>query len=297
MKFLSLPDSPLLHGTIDSVAMRIGNLLLPAYFRDGAESPGFDRHLDDIDIDLPEITDEGDYDVVADTLVGELDATIRLARWTGGDVPTIIYHHGAGEIPFDGGFNAIFPEDDDLEANLIVVRRPFHRSLDEFKDGVLTVSNVLAEQAVAVGLTELLVRYIRDRTNGIVCVSGLSLGGFVTNLHHIHCDSADVYVPLLAGVAEDDVFFDSIYNTGVAQLSTENVEALRDLLNFEAEFAQTDHTNVYPLLARYDRVVRYDVQRASYGTLPVETIRKGHVTGGIAAGSLRSHLLRHLEGC
>ena len=46
------------------------------YFRDGVESPSIEEYLktENFQITFPEITGEGDYELSANTLVGELNA-------------------------------------------------------------------------------------------------------------------------------------------------------------------------------------------------------------------------------
>lgn len=45
------------------------------------------------------------------------------------------------------------------------------------------------------------------------------------------------------------------------------------------------------ILGIYDQLVRYKVQKESYGSCPVSNIQKGHFTGSLAAKKLREHIL------
>ncbi len=287
-----------IHGIVDTIAVSLGSKVMPKYFREGAASKSLAENLQRVSLELPEMDGEGDYDLDASTPVGKLNAGVRLAQWVGGDAPTVIYHHGASETPFDYGFKGIFPlQKMDIRANFFLVRAPFHRSMKEFQAGIRTLANVTAMLAVSVCLIEHLVKYCRARNVNRVLVAGTSLGGFITNLHHIHFNSADVYTPLLAGLAMDDAYLVSVYRKAVDPQARENSSGqIKAVLNFEADFSGKDHRNLFPLLARYDRLIRFERQKESYGECPVSVIKKGHTTGALAYGELRRHILEHL-GC
>jgi len=73
-------------------------------------------------------------DQKAQTPVGELDSAFLIAHWSGYEYPTIIFHHGNNERPFDFKksakntfYHALASQKDTIEKpNLIVVRPPFH---------------------------------------------------------------------------------------------------------------------------------------------------------------------------
>jgi hypothetical protein len=284
-----------IHGLIDQWAVGLGARFMPKYFREGYDSPTIREHLQGVTLEMPQIGGEGDYDVRATTGVGELHGAFRMARWMGESCPSIIYHHGASEIPFDYGFKRIFLLNrHQTPVNYFLVRAPFHRSMKEFQHGIRTLANVMAMLAVSVSLIERLVQLNMKLGVSQILVAGTSLGGFITNLHHIHYNSAHVYTPLLAGLAMHDAYLKSVYSRAVSAEAKENGTVIESILNFENDFAQTDHSNVFPLLARYDQLVRYEQQKASYGDCPVATINKGHTTGALSYKLLRRHVFRHL---
>ncbi len=284
-----------IHGLIDNVAVGLGAKFMPKYFREGIESEGIAENLKNVLIDFPQVTGEGDYELLADTLVGKLSTAFRLAQWIDESHPTVIYHHGASETPFDYGFNRIFPhKKESIPANLFLVRAPFHRSMKDFQQGIRTLANVVAMMAVSVQVIEKLVLYKRSIGSGKILVAGSSLGGFITNLHHIHYNSADYYTPLLAGLVMHDAYLYSAYSRATARGAKENPAKIEAVLNFEKDFADKDNSNVFPLLAVHDQLVRYNLQKNSYGECPVETFDKGHTTGALAYKQLREHVLKRL---
>jgi hypothetical protein len=70
---------------------------------------------------------------------------------------------------------------------------------------------------------------------------------------------------------------------------------VKALLNFEDDFRAVDSPNVYPLLARYDQIIRLSDQKSSYEDEVMTVIDKGHVTAMMASGLLREHILSCME--
>lgn len=272
------------------------------FFSRSVDSSAIPELLGEISLTAPEITGEGQFDLVARLPARQLDPAFFVAQWPGKNFPTILYFHDFGERPFvfhrwaKNTFRHIFLEaHPQIHANLIVMRAPFHALPRPLFGRVMgEMSAFTAMLAVSVRMAENLVLYLRKRGRGRILLSGMGLGGGVANLHRAFFNSADIYLPLLAGAGLGDVFLDSDFRwlTGKAALS--NPEAVRRILNFDELFARVPENNVFPLMARYDRIVRLERQRRCYGARPVEILDKGHVTAAGSAERLRAHILRHL---
>lgn len=289
-----------MHYMIDKVAITIGALFFPKYFRDGVESASLQEHLQAINVNMPEITfEKSEYNITSLTEIGKVSAGFLLAQWLGEEFPTIIYHHGASEIPYDFGFKNIFPLNKErIAANLFLIRAAYHDNRKNFMSGMSKTENWLVMMANSVKIIEQIIKQVR--ANSIkqheklrpITVSGTSLGGFITNLHHIHYNSADKYRPLLAGTAMHDAFLNSVYSKSVAKTALAQPVTITKLFDFRAGFANQDNDNVFPLLAVQDGIIRYDIQKASYNGLEVATIDKGHATGALAYDLLSRHILK-----
>ena len=281
---------------IDHLGSRVGSLMLPPFFRDGTDTESIESHVEQLRVSIPTMTEPGWYLVDVDSPIGSLTSGILVASDLRPDRPSVIFHHGIGELPADTSFNRIFrPERDLIDANLIAVQAPFHTSSSALTTGIASLRSVLIMQAASVELIEAIRAWVGEQTTESVIVSGVSLGGFITNLHHIVYQSADRYIPLLAGLAQDDVFLNSSIRRYVSRTALDEPDTISDRLNFTDAFAETDPTNVHPLLAKHDRVVRFDPQAASYHGRPIETIGTGHLTGAVAAQALRSHIARFVR--
>ena len=294
------------HAILDNIAVSVSAVALRnhKFFSKSIESRSLAEHLDNTTVQLPEIAGQGKYEVGADTLVGKLDPAFYIAQWKGDDYATILYHHGSNERPFDfrrgspTTFKNIFLRaKQPIQANLIALCAPFHRtSIKYYVTKLGDLANFVAMLSVSVKVIDELVLHFKQRQCPRVMVSGISLGGWITNIHRAYYNTADVYVPLLAGAALGDIFTASIYHKLTGRLAQENPEVLRRVLNFKNEFEQVNDDNVYPLLARHDQIVRYDRQQVCYGNRAIETLEKGHITAALVPGDLRAHILTHLDG-
>lgn len=269
------------------------------FFAHGIDSRGFEELIESAKVEIPAIDGETINEVEA--IIGEnrLAAAYRVEQWLGTDFPTIIYHHGNNERPFDyraGAkntfFNIFVKHREAFRANLMVVRAPFHDgSLKRYQLLMTELENFMMMIAVSVKLNEAIIRRLREKGAERIITSGISLGGWVTNLHRSYFNSATIYVPLLAGAFLGEIFLTSRYRKLTGKKALENPEAIRHRLNFHREFANVTKKNVFPLLAKYDQFIEYEVQKASYVGHLVKTIEAGHITGALNADVLKKHIM------
>ena len=273
------------------------------FFSESTESPSYRDYMEEMTLEWPSMVGEGPCEVTVRTRTDVFDPAFCVVRWQSPHVPTIIYHHGSGENPFDFGtlststFKHIFLVGPEFDAiNLIAVRAPFHRiSARKYIQYMGYLANFTAMFATSVTLIEGLVRYLRDRGAGRIIVAGISLGGWVSNLHRTYHNTADVYLPLLAGVVLGDIFLTSIYRRMAAADIENHAGDIRRVLNFEDEFERVTGTHVFPLMGRYDRIIEYERQKTCYRDIPVKVLEKGHITAAMASAELRRHIMETLR--
>lgn len=292
------------HELIDHLAVHLSTLVQGRYqfFSARLESPRLAVHLEAVRLHLPRIAGTGMYEVRVETLVGRLTPAFCIVQWLGKEYPTILWHHGNAERPFEfrrfshTSFNQIFLRaNGPLPVNLIALAAPFHRrSLILYAEQLRDLAKFGAMLAVSTRLVEALISYVKARTASRVMVAGISLGGWVTNLHRAYYNTADLYVPLFAGAALDEVFTASLYRHLTGRLALEHPEQLKKVLNFEPEFTRKSENNVFPLLARHDQIVPFARHRLCYGNQPITVLEKGHITASLAHHALRQHLLEQL---
>lgn len=292
-----------MHAFIDNYSVAMTALLMKNYrwFSDSVDSPGFRYQLGDIAMTLPTIEGEGFYEVEATSPEGDLDPAFHVVKWRGPSSPTIIYHHGNNESPFNYGIGSkntfksiLYQNKDEMDANLISLRAPYHNNgLKFYFEKMSRLSEFTAMLSTSVNLVESLIQILRNNGCSRVAVSGLSLGGWVTNLHRSFYDSAYVYIPIFAGASLGELFLTSCYQKLSSELAKENPEKIRACLNFDEEFEKIEDENVYPLLAKFDQIIEFNVQSLCYEKAKIAVINKGHITGALSSEELRAHILRY----
>lgn len=163
-----------------------------------------------------------------------------------------------------------------------------------YLEKISKLSNFTAMLSGSVKVAEELVKYLKSNGSGRVMITGISLGGWVTNLHRSFYNSADVYVPIFAGAALEELFSTSYYKKLAGALVMEKPDAVKKALNFEQEFTHITDANIFPLLARYDQIIEYERQKQCYGERYIKVIDKGHITGTLASKDLRNHILANV---
>jgi len=261
------------------------------YFREGADAASFDAQLGAVSLTLPSLASGTSWDLRAATRVGELDCGLRVLQRAAPDAPLLVWNHGGGEIPFERTISRALAAGPPLPATVVALRAPHHRSRSDLFAGVATLERYVALLAVAVALNERVLRAPAFRDARRRVVAGFSLGGFVANRHHLAFDSADAYVPFMAGTAQAEIFL-STYPA--ARRARAQPDALRAALDFRASWAARAHPNVFPVLGSHDQLNRLDVQAPSYGGIPLEIWDAGHITGANAAAAIRAALARRI---
>jgi pimeloyl-ACP methyl ester carboxylesterase len=231
-----------------------------------------------------------------------MNPAFLIHQWKGEDYPSIIYHHGNLERPFNfhwymkNTFRDIFVSSRvPIEANLIAIRAPFHKgSILKYAKRMGHLTSFIAMLSVSAKLIDFLVDYLKSVGKGQVAVTGVSLGGLAANLHRTYFNTADVYIPLCAGASLSDVFMTSAYKK-VAKIVFDHRDIVHEKLDFERDFRGVKSDNVFPLLARYDQLFRYERQREGYDGHPVVVLDKGHWTGALSSKQLRQHIFTYIK--
>jgi hypothetical protein len=273
------------------------------FFANSMESLSFEELVKDTQINLPAIQSEGTYITEAITPAGKFEAAFKVEQWLGSEFPTIIYHHGNNERPFDFGkmakntfYKILVLQKEFIKANLIVVRAPFHDcSLKHYQAQMTKLSNFMSMIAVSVKMNECIIQKLKEKSNAPVVTTGISLGGWVTNLHRAIFNTSVAYAPLMAGTLLGELFIRSKYRPLTSSLALQKDEELREKLNFDDLFNKITSHNIFPLLAKYDQYIEFDIQKDSYNGYELNTIVNGHVTGALNVRALRSHIMDVLE--
>jgi len=299
-----------IHALTDRLVVAAGGLYgdKMKFFREGCESPHVSKIIRNLEMGF--ITpgeawqlngggrEEGgpaNEDYRVPVRYGEIEATARyqLIHWAGPGARSIIYHHGSGETKYAARILKIAAAMDAKESlNIIAVSVPFNSSMKEYLYGVGRLDRFAFMLASSVRITEELVSYLKSLGVERIACAGMSLGGWITNLHHSYYNSCSEYLPIFAGAAPDHLFSETVYTKMLAEAvrNPEGLTHITEALNFEKDFAQQSNENVYPCMARYDQFIRFDRQAGIYRPEQIRVLDRGHVTGAAAHSQLARHL-------
>lgn len=292
-----------IHIFIDRSVVKIMKLVAGRrrLFSRNLESPSFQELIRTIELNVPEINGAGHYDAETVTPYGTFRPAFKVVQWLGNDFPTVIYHHGNSEKPFkfrrfarNTFFNIFLNTATPVKANLIALASPLHTvPLKEYRSRAGDLRQFIIAIAVMPVLVEKIISQLKQRVTKPIIVSGISFGGFVTNLHRAFFNTADTYIPILAGSAMDRLFFDSVFSQIVSPVVHENPEKMKDIMNFEKLFMKIPDKNIFPLLGRYDQFVELSVHSRCYEGHTVNIADLGHVTTAYCTQTMREHIFKN----
>jgi hypothetical protein len=281
------------HEGVDRLYVGVMRPLVPSLFRRGSVSAPLRDHLSAVELQMPALTAAGRYSLTARTMVGDVQAGFRWRPALSATRPVLIFHHGLGEIPCEHTFRWIFRRRTPVDAHLVAIRAPFHRSHIDCCRGLASMDRLVAMCAVSVALIEAIRRALVERGAPASVVAGISLGGFVSLLHHLTYRSASRYVPLMAGPDLAHAMLATPCRGFLAPQALARDQHVRACLDFRKAFQASDSGHILPLLARHDLWMPYAHHQAVYAAkrVPVATIGRGHMTGSWAFAAMRAHLL------
>ncbi len=287
-----------IHAWIDQFSMSLAaKITKKKYFADEADSPSIKEYLESVEVEgFPEIRGEGHYPVVFVKEDQPLEGAFIVEQWKGDEYPTIIYHHGAAEGSYDFSFNRILKKDKDkIDANLIAIQAVFNHNNQEFMDSIPRLSNYTFMLATSALMVEELVQQLQKLGSRRIIITGTSLGGVVTNIHFTYFHTADAYRPMLAGAKIAEVYISSAYAKVASENGRSRPENLRHALNFEEDMKKRDPARLVALMARYDQLIQWEVQKGAYEPERIHMIFYGHATGATRFSLLRQHILAGLH--
>lgn len=284
------------HESIDRLQAAIIGLAMPQAFRHGTTSPSLREHLDAVRLSTPTPSGRTRYQLTAETLEGPLTCGYRMRLGPRPDLPVLIYHHGIAEMPYDKSFRGIFGGRH-IDAHLVALQAPFHHTWWTVGKGLTTVSRFMAMCAVSIAMMEAVRQHFHDDGAPRSLIAGLSLGGFLALMHHLHMGTANRYAPLLAGPDIAHTMLRTPFGRTLTPEARAQTEHIQSLLDFRQAFQASETHSIFPLLARYDLHMPYPHLQPCYldRQVPTVTIDRGHITGSMAFISLRNHLLSCLE--
>ncbi len=286
-----------IHIILDTITAEIGGLYGDRYkfFREGINSNSIEEIINGIRMDFKPPVLSSEY--IIPVYYGENTGYARysLIQWRGGNYPTIIFHHGSGQHNYTGFLKRMISKNIIENINFIGISIPFNRNIKEYLYCIGSLERFVFSICSSVRITESLGVWLRSMGNGKTIAGGISLGGWISNLHFAYFESLDEYRPMFSGAALDDLFNNSVYNKLAASWVRDHPDEITRVLNFEKKFSEGNIQKVYPLLAEYDQYVRIEHQRSIYKQENVDVAKYGHITGSMNCRLLMDHLTKGIQ--
>lgn len=273
------------------------------YFSKSLQSHSIEEHLQFLDFTLPDLIHKGDFEIPVKHLSGVADPAIKIVQWLGYDFPTIIYHHDFNEQPFDltedarnSFFHIFLNWPRRIPANLLLLRAPFHnQKLSTYFQKVGDLDNFIALLSVQAKVTDKVAMQFRSRSKKAVIVAGIGLGGWITNIHRAYFNTAQAYIPILAGTRLDEMFITSGFKMLCSKDAQKEKTLLKERLNFFSKFRRVTTFNLYPMMALHDNLSEFKVQKSAYNGFPLRVVEEGHISAILKPSLSRDHILEVLE--
>ncbi len=292
------------HEFLDTLVAGMGSMYGNSlkFFSEGVESAPLEELVAQSSATAPDWNQEGEYVAEVRTPLGAVPTKFTVLEWVDAAAPVLIFHHGSGDIPYYvrakkvlGAGKTGFAPPFDSGVNIIATNSPFNESHNEYYAAIRDLERFGVLLAGSVALIEALVRALPEAKKTVV--SGISLGGWITNLHHACYDTADEYRPIFAGAALDRLFIDSAYRKLTGKDALEDPDRLTACLNFEAAFARRSNKNVHALLGRFDRYIVLEQQASIYREDQLTVIDRGHIAGSGENETMRGFLGEAFARC
>jgi hypothetical protein len=223
---------------------------------------------------------------------------IDLHKAPGGDADTlVVYHHGLGEIPHDVLPHCLFRHPQlRKRCDWVAIKGIHHNSWPEVSDRLLRDRNVFIRSLVAsAGVCKAVADDIGKKYKHIV-MAGTSMGGIISLVESIYDPRFQLYVPFIAGPNLADVMLKSSFRCMIHRGFRRREEVAPWLRELDMTWRLEEKMSgppIRPLLAKSDRLFRYDQQVRAYdrvGHAEVTTFEGGHITGAINVVVLAKHL-------
>lgn len=284
-----------IHSLSDRLAVAMGRMYgsKMQFFGADTQSCPIQTCIQNTKVSVDKIDKEGEYEAQITSCCGHIQSFFKVIRWAGKHYPSLLFIHGSGDFPYYQRACELFATNKITSPfNLIALSIPFNTSPKDYIRAIADVRNYILILSATAHIAHELMEHLKNRGSMRVVLSGISLGGWITNLHCAVWNSADAYVPIMAGARSGDVFFHTIYHKLVSPKALRERERIEADLNFERLFLSRDRKNVYPLLAEYDQFIPYNTHSNIYLPENITRVPKGHITCSLDRSVIRNHLMQ-----
>lgn len=211
--------------------------------------------------------------------------------------PSLIYHHGLGEIYDPLELNIIFDKSFLDRFNIFTIKISHHDTAKDIIDSFLNrLENIASAMAASFHALDELVCLHKSLSSTPVVACGVSMGGMVVSQHYFLKNSADYYFPLAAHPDFSRVLTDPRYKNVIS-----NQDRLRKNLSFvncfkvPSKYLKRPKNKIFPILGTYDLTVKYEDSLNWWRNYTILSLETGHSSIFIKKAQIQKYILSKIS--
>ncbi len=196
-------------------------------------------------------------------------------------LPTIINHHGLGNINHKRVTQVLVSREMAAKYNIITIKACFHQSVNEFVDKCVNkFSNIALTTAASIVMENELVNFCKIHSDKKILATGFSMGGIVASWHYFLYNTADAYLPVVSYPNFGEIIFCEEHKNFFKHITDiPNKDAYINcfLVSKDIQDAR-DKSKITVILGEDDELVPYKYSSEFWRDYNVKTFNTGHVT-------------------
>ncbi len=301
----SVPASSLklrLAQRLDQLMLATFNTQIPDSFETAYHTtPGLEEVLAHTRVRFPLTPDagllrEGEYRFWLESDFGRIPLRLRVLPAARPDAPLLLYHHGLGEMPYDGRARRLFSPRDRFDAHVVLFQAPFHaNTFDPLRRGMTSIHHLYQMLVGPIRLMEMVQNQYEALGAPYTVVSGTSLGGIISLLYEGLIGRAAAVVPIIASPDLGRVMWDAA-NLLRRELHV-GQEVFEHYLNFTRYLQRSDPAKFYPLLSEADVFFLKEHHAGIFedrGCRIAWISAESHITAALRLEASRQHIIQAL---
>lgn len=207
--------------------------------------------------------------------------------------PSIIYHHGIGEIYHPAQIHFVFNQSFLENFNVFSIKASHHESVGEVINSYINnLTNFNSGIAGSYYAFDEVIRLHHEMSQKPVIACGVSLGGIIASLHYYLEGSADLYFPIISHPDLSKIILDPTHKSVIRnqELLKKNA-SLKTCYKIPSNLMSRPKVKIFPILGRLDLTVNFEDAQKLWSGYQVLTLDTGHSSIFFRRNEIQSYIL------
>lgn len=211
--------------------------------------------------------------------------------------PSVIHHHGIGEIK-QLSLRFIANENFFNRFNVFSIKASHHNSVnDVIRNCTNTFTNLACCLCSSILAIDETISFHKNNSTTPVIVEGFSLGGMATALHYYLFDTADYYFPIISYPNLGEIILDKkneklVYNYN----KIKNNSSIKNCFSIPDNLKNKPKNKIFPILSKYDELIDYKKAKIFWKGYKPKVFDTGHASILLKINEVRKYMLGKIEG-